>query len=40
MSKIDRKDSKKVDELIQQVTSTKGIVSKNWILEKLATLKG
>lgn len=39
LSKLQPGDTKSVEKLIQEVESTQGVVSKNWILEKLAALK-
>ncbi len=39
LSKLQPGDGKAVDKLIQEVEATQGVVSKNWILEKLTALK-
>lgn len=39
LSKLQPGDGKAIDKLILEVENTQGVVSKNWILEKLATLK-
>ncbi len=39
LSKTIQGDDKEIDKLIKEVESTQGVVSKNWILEKLAALK-
>jgi hypothetical protein len=33
-------EQKEVEKLIKEVESTQGVVSKNWLLEKLTALKG
>ena len=39
LAKTIQGDIPKVEKLIQEVETTQGVVSKNWILEKLAALK-
>ncbi len=39
LSKITNGDTKQIEKLTTEVESTQGVVSKNWILEKLAALK-
>lgn len=39
LSKITNGDSKQIEKLTNEVETTQGVVSKNWILEKLAALK-
>jgi hypothetical protein len=39
LSKTIHGDLKEIDKLIKEVENTQGVVSKNWILEKLALLK-
>jgi hypothetical protein len=39
LSRITSGDTKQIDKLITEVETTQGVVSKNWILEKLAALK-
>ncbi len=39
LARITPKDFKEIEKLIKEVESTQGVVSKNWILEKLAALK-
>ena len=39
LSKIINGDSKQIEKLTTEVETTQGVVSKNWILEKLAALK-
>jgi len=40
LAKIKSGDKKEVEKMEKEIESTQGIVSKNWILEKLTTLKG
>ncbi len=40
LSKIVRGDQKEIENLTHEAEQTQGLVSKNWILEKLAALKG
>ncbi len=40
LSRIVPGDHKEIDKLRNEIESTQGIVSKNWILEKLALLSG
>lgn len=39
LSKITNGDTKQIEKLTNEVETTQGVVSKNWILEKLAALK-
>ena len=39
LMKIKLGDTKQIEKLTSEVESTQGVVSKNWILEKLAALK-
>jgi len=39
LSKITHGDTKQIEKLTNEVETTQGVVSKNWILEKLAALK-
>ncbi|MBK9105059.1 MAG: hypothetical protein IPL92_10930 [Saprospiraceae bacterium] len=39
LSRIPSGDNKQIEKLVTEVESTQGVVSKNWILEKLAALK-
>ena len=39
LSKIISGDTKQIEKLTSEVENTQGVVSKNWILEKLAALK-
>jgi hypothetical protein len=40
LSRIKSGDRKEIEKLVKEIDSTQGIVSKNWILEKLTILKG
>jgi hypothetical protein len=39
LARIAPRDLKDIEKLIKEVETTQGVVSKNWILEKLAALK-
>ncbi|HJW28473.1 MAG TPA: hypothetical protein VJ508_04395, partial [Saprospiraceae bacterium] len=40
LARIKHGDKKEIERLEKEIETTQGIVSKNWILEKLAVLKG